>query len=267
MRAEVIDDPRDPRIADYVELRDPARRARTELREGIFVAEGANVVRRLLASGIRLRSVLVTPGQHARLAQELDPIDAPVYVADRTTLATTVGFDLHRGVVASAVRPAPPALEPTLAAARTVVMLEGLNDQENLGAIARTTRALGSDALLLDPSCADPFYRRVVRVSMGEILFLPAVRLDPWPDAIAAVQAAGFRVAALTPSPGAESLYTWSPPERVALLAGAEGPGLSPGALAAADVRLRIPMREDVDSMNVGHAIAVALALVSAARA
>lgn len=267
VQAETIDDPSDPRIADYVGLRDPDLRARVESEAGIFIAEGTNVLRRLLASPHHTRSVLVTPTQHARLREELDGITAPVFVAERRVLEAVTGFDLHRGVVASADRPPPAALHRTLAGSTTVLVLEGLNDQENLGAIARTARALGVDALLLDPRCADPFYRRVIRVSMGEILFLPVVRLEPWPGQIEAIRAAGFTIAALTPAPRATSLYEWGPPAKVALLLGAEGPGLSPAALAAADVLVRIPMHVDVDSLNVGHAAAVALGFVSAARA
>jgi len=267
VQPRTIESPADPRIADYVGLRDADLRARTELEQGIFIAEGTNVVRRLLSSGLRVRSVLVTPRRHAQLAAELDRIDAPVYVAARPILEAVAGFDLHRGVVAAAERPVAPSLAATLSTARTVVVLEALNDRENLGAIARSTRALGGDALLLDPQCADPFYRRVVRVSMGEVLFLPIVRLAPWPGALEAVRAAGFTVAALTPAAEAVSLYEWSPPERVALLVGAEGPGLSSSAQSSADVRLRIPIRADVDSLNVGHALAIALAFVSAGRA
>ena len=256
----------DPRIADYVGLRDADLRADLEGRERIFIVEGVNALHRLLATPLHTRSVLVTPKQHARLTGVLDGLAAPVYVAARDVLAGIAGFDLHRGVVASADRPDDPGLDDILVGAATVVALESLNDQENLGAIARSARALGADALVLDPTCADPYYRRVVRVSMGEVLHLPVTRVDDWATGLQRMTAAGFCLAALTPA-GETSLFDWRPPERVALLLGAEGPGLSAAALAAADVRVRIPIRADVDSLNVGHAAAVALAVVSAARA
>ena len=264
VQAIEIDDPGDPRVADYVGLRDADLREGVEASLGIFIAEGTNVIRRLFASSYRVRSVLVTPQKHVRLAAELDPLDAPVYIASRDVMAAVAGFDIHRGVVAAADRRADPGLDALLRDARTVVVLEGLNDQENLGAIVRSARGLGADALVLDPRCADPFYRRVIRVSMGEVLFLPITRVDSWPAGLEAIRAAGFTIAAMTPGDEAVSLFEWQPPTRVALLLGAEGAGLSSSALGRADVRLRIPIRVDVDSLNVGHAAAVALAFLRA---
>jgi tRNA G18 (ribose-2'-O)-methylase SpoU len=138
-------------------------------------------------------------------------------------------------------------------------MLEGINDHENLGAIARTARGLGADALLLDPTCADPFYRRSVRVSVGELLHLPVVRCRVWAEAFDEVAAAGFEIWALTPSPDAVDIFTMTPPDRWALVVGAEGPGLSAATLAQC-TNVRIPMRNGVNSLNVGHAVAAALA-------
>jgi tRNA G18 (ribose-2'-O)-methylase SpoU len=138
-------------------------------------------------------------------------------------------------------------------------MLEGINDHENLGAIARTARGLGANALVLDPTCADPFYRRSVRVSMGELLHLPIVRCARWAETFAEVAAAGFETWALTPSPNATDILTLTPPDRWALVVGAEGPGLSSETLARC-INVRIPMRHGVDSLNVGHAVAAALA-------
>jgi tRNA G18 (ribose-2'-O)-methylase SpoU len=139
------------------------------------------------------------------------------------------------------------------------VVCEGLNDHENLGALARTAWALGIDGVLLDPTCADPLARRSVRVSMGEILHLPFARVPEWPGGLAPLAAAGFTVIALTPAPDAVPIDTVAPPERVALLLGAEGPGLTAGAQAAASLRVRIPIRPTVDSLNVSHAAAVAI--------
>jgi tRNA G18 (ribose-2'-O)-methylase SpoU len=254
-----IDDPGDARLADYVELSDPGARRRRE-RDEFFVAEGVTAIERLLTSGHPVRSVLVTPKAHARLAPALMNLDAPVYVASPAVLHTTVGFSLHRGAVAAADRRPLPSLTDVLAGARRVVVLEGLNDPENLGAIARSARGLGIDAAVLDPTCIDPYYRRTVRVSMGEILFLPTARAESWPDDLALVRAAGFEIWALTPDPGAVSIWELALPVRVAVLLGAEGPGLSPAARRAADRRVRIPLRAGVDSLNVGHAAAIAFA-------
>ena len=262
-----IDDADDPRVGDYFGLKDPEARRRTERAAGIFVAEGFNVLGRLLASPYPLRSVLLLPGKVERVVPLLAGLDVPVYVAERDVLERMTGFDLHRGVIASADRGPEPDLDSVLHTARSFVVLEGLNDAENLGAIARSARALGADAMLLDERCADPLARRSVRVSMGEILHLPFVRLDPLPAGLERLRAAGVEVAALTPGAGSVSIHDWRPAERVAVLLGAEGPGLSEAAMAAASLRVRIPIRADVDSLNVGHAAAVALAIVSGRRA
>jgi tRNA G18 (ribose-2'-O)-methylase SpoU len=254
-----IDDAGDRRLADYVELSDPAARRRRE-RDELFVAEGVTAIERLLASGHHVRSVLVTPKAHARLASALDGLDAPVYVAEPAVLHATVGFSLHRGAVAAADRRPLPELADVLRPARRVAVLEGLNDPENLGAVARSARALGIDAFVLDPTCIDPYYRRTVRVSMGEVLFLPTARARHWPADLERVRAAGFELWALSPDLGGEDIWSLAVPDRVAVLLGAEGPGLSPAALAAADRRVRIPIRPGVDSLNVGHAAAVTFA-------
>ena len=170
------------------------------------------------------------------------------------------GFDLHRGAVAVAFRGRPAAPAAVVRRARRVAVLEGLNDHENLGAVARSAAALGVDALLLDPTCADPLYRRCVRVSMGEILHLGLARVDPWPDGLQVLRDAGFTIVALTPDPSADPVDTVAArigTEPVAVLLGAEGRGLSTGALAAADHRAHIPMRPGADSLNVGHAAAI----------
>ncbi len=254
-----IDDPADPRLHDYVELPDPAARRRRE-RDELFIAEGVTAIERLLQSDHPVRSVLVTPKVHTRLAPRLDGLDAPVYVAAPEVLHATVGFSLHRGAVAAADRRPLPSLADVVARSRRLAVLEGLNDPENLGAVARSARALGIDAAVLDPTCIDPYYRRTVRVSMGEILFLPTARAEAWPDDLELVRAAGFELWALTPDAGAESIWELPVPARVAVLLGAEGPGLTPGALAAADRRVRLPIRPGTDSLNVGHAAAVTFA-------
>ena len=261
-QAVTIDDAADPRLADYLELADPAARRRRE-RDAIFVIEGVTAIGRLLDSTHRVRSILVTPKARGGLADRLDGLDSPVYVASPDVLAATVGFNLHRGAVAAADRRPLPSISDVLVGARCVAVLEGLNDAENLGAIARSARALGVDALVLDPTCIDPYYRRIVRVSMGEVLLLPIARATRWPGDLDTIRVAGFALLALTPDPAAEALWDLDERGRVALMLGAEGPGLSTEALAAADRRVRIPIDPAVDSLNVGHAAAIAFAALT----
>jgi tRNA G18 (ribose-2'-O)-methylase SpoU len=255
-----ITEPQDERLALYGRLNEPAARERHEKAAGVFVVEGLTAIGRLLDSAHEVVSLLLTPSRYDRLATRLAGLDVPVYIAARDILRATVGFDLHRGAVALVRRPAPLPLADVLATARTLAVLEGLNDHENLGAIARTARAFGVDAFVLDPTCADPYYRRAIRVSMGEMLFLPITVAADWPADIARIQAAGFRVLALTPAADAVPLRSIirQPGERIAMMLGAEGPGLTAAAQAAADRRVRIEISPDVDSVNVGHAAAVA---------
>ncbi|HEY1738459.1 MAG TPA: RNA methyltransferase [Acidimicrobiia bacterium] len=256
-----VDDPQDPRIADYIELRDPHRRVVVERTEQFFVGEGVNVVRRMIAIGSDLRSVLLTPPLLEQLGADLHGVGAPVYVAPRDVLRATVGFDLHRGVVAAANRPADPGLDALLAAptTHTVLALERVNDHENLGSIFRSAAGLGVDAVVLCPQCSDPLYRRCVRVSMGHVLTVPWTVTPPWPGALDTLRAAGFTTLALTPD-GDTTIRdrTRRPGERIAILLGAEGPGLTETALDAADERVRIPMKPGADSLNVAVAAAIA---------
>ncbi len=225
------------------------------------MVEGHLAIRRLLASPLVVRSVLVSDRGARLLEPALAALDAPAYEAEPEVLRAIVGFDLHRGSLALAERPPERTVADVLHGAAVVAVLESINDAENLGAIARTAVALGADALLLSPDCADPLYRRSIRVSMGHVLALPTVCLSPWPSALTAVREQGWLTVALTPDPGAEPLASVvaEDPPRVALLLGAEGGGLSAAALAAADRRARIPMAADVDSLNVAHAAAIAL--------
>lgn len=262
----VIERADDPRISDYVTLSDPDLRRRVEQRDNFFVAEGALVVRVLLTTNHRVRSVLVTPKQRGALADVLDHIDAPVYVVEPAVMHQTVGFDLHRGAVAAVDRFPLPAMDAVLEGATRVAVLERVNDHENIGALFRNAAAFGVDAVLLCPECSDPLYRRSVRVSAGHVLTVPWTRATPWPDAIDAMKARGFTVLALTPAADAERLddTPTDPGERIAILLGAEGPGLTADARHRASRRIRIPMAAGVDSLNV--AVAGALAFSHFAR-
>jgi tRNA G18 (ribose-2'-O)-methylase SpoU len=255
----VVDDPDDPELAPFRRLTDARWRRATEAAHGFFVAESLLVVGRVLEEGHhRVHTVVVTPHAAERLGDRLGSAGR-VLVAEPAVLAAVAGFDVHRGVLAAVARPAPCDPAVLLAAARRVVVLEDLTDQANLGALFRSASALGIDAVLLSPRCGDPLYRRSVRVSMGEVLRLPWARLDPWPDVLASVRAHGFELLALTPA-AADPVATPPSSRRVAVLVGSEGQGLSDAALAAADRRVRIPMRPGVDSLNAAAAAAVAFA-------
>ena len=256
---DVVADPRDPRLADYLDLADPDARRRRE-RDELFIAEGFAAVRRLVESRHPVRSVLIARDKLARASDLIRDLDAPVYVADRDVLAATVGFNMHRGVVAAAHRRPLPSLTEVLKAATRIAVLEGLNDPENLGLIARSARAFGFDALVLDPTCIDPYYRRTVRVSMGEVLLLDTARSTNWPSDLDLIAAAGFETWAMTPAFDADDIWSLDVPPRLAVILGAEGAGLSAAALGGAHRRVRIPINANVDSINVGHAAAIAFA-------
>ena len=258
-RVETADD---PRLGDYRELRDAAARRRIEGDE-LFIAEGPVAIERLVDSGHAVRSVLVSEQKYERLGDLLDRVGAPVYVADRDTLHEIVGFDLHRGAIAAADRRPLCTVAELAATGRRIVVAEGLNDPENLGAIARTARALGADGLLCDPTCIDPYTRRTVRVSMGEILHLPHARAQRWPDELVELHDAGFETWALTPDTDADDIWEIARPDLLAIVVGAEGPGLSRRAMAATTRRVRIPIAPDVDSLNVAAATAAALAILA----
>jgi tRNA G18 (ribose-2'-O)-methylase SpoU len=279
-----VHDSDDPQLDLYRLLNDPAARMRLDAEQAVFVVEGRLAVDRLLTSGYTVRSLLVDDHQvdsAHHLVAAARARGAPVLVGSRAVVAGTVGFDLHRGVVAVADRPASAHTDQLLAnIARTaspdgprpmVAVLEGLNDHENIGALFRNAAAFGVAGILLDPTCADPLYRRAIRVSVGHVLHLPFARLAPWPSGLHQLRTAGFLIAALAPRPAADhptpvvtiaelqaSISGSSPPLGVALLLGAEGPGLTQAAVAASDVILSIPMADGVDSLNVATAAAIA---------
>jgi len=240
----------DPRVADYRELKE-----RRLNEAGRFVAESERVVRRLVASGLRIESVLLTAPRLATLADALGG-DFPVYLAPQVVLDRIAGFHVHRGCLAVGRKPAAPVIP---AGARTLVVVEDLTDVDNLGAIARHAAAFGADALVLSPRSADPYYRKAIRVSLGAVFSLPIVRLDRWPDDLQALRADGVVTVGAVLDAGATPLGAFSRPPRVALLFGAEGPGLSPGARAACDHQVTIPMSPGADSLNVATAAALFL--------
>ena len=255
-----VPDAADPRLDDYRDLTTADRRPDRPGGRGLVIAEGVVVVRRLLASPYPVRSLLGVPRRLDELAADLDGVDVPAYAVDAGTMATAVGFHLNRGVLAVADRADQPDAAELARTARVLAVCEGVNDHENLGSLFRNAAALGVDGVLLGPRCADPLYRRSVRVSMGHVLRVPFAELPgAWPGALDVLRAAGLTVAALTPSPAAVPLAAAGlGGRRTALLLGAEGPGLTAEALAAADVAVRIPMASGVDSLNVATAAAIA---------
>jgi tRNA G18 (ribose-2'-O)-methylase SpoU len=255
---EVVN-PDDERLADFRDLTTADRRPDRPGGRGLVLAEGAVVVRRLLASPYPVRAVLGVARKVEELATELANVDVDVYVVSAELMARVVGFHLNRGVLASADRAAPVDVRRLAGTARTLAVLEGINDHENLGALFRNAAALGVDGVLLGARCADPLYRRSVRVSMGHVLGVPFGSLERWPEDLELLRREGFRIVALTPRPGATPLPDAKLDDgKVAMLLGAEGPGLSDDALAAADELVCVPMAHGVDSLNVATAAAIA---------
>ena len=267
-----IEDPADPRLSDYTGLTDVARRSKHEPSMGIYMAESEMVIRIAVEAGHRVKSLLMAERWIEPLADLLPGIGAdeagetPLYVADYETLEQITGFNVHRGALAAMYRPTLLTLDElldSLAAITSprIAILDGLVNHTNVGAIFRSAAALGADAVLISPACADPLYRRSIRVSMGTVFQVPWTRLVAWPDDLDLLRAAGFTIAALALTADAVALddFASAPPERVALLLGTEGDGLSAGAITAADVCVRIPMQGGVDSLNVAAASAVAV--------
>ena len=253
----------DPRVADFRDLK-AGDRPEAPRWSGPVIVEGVPAVERLLASPYRVRAVFGVPGRVAALDL---PDDVAAYEADKWVLSEVIGFRLTRGVLASADRRPPADLDallagPDPAAPRRLAVLEALNDAENLGSIARSALALGIDGLLLDPRCADPFYRRSVRVSMGHILALPFAVLSDWPADLGRLHDAGYTTVALTPAADAVDLTSIDPRAhpRTAVLLGRRGAGAHARGAGAARVRAKIPMRAGVDSLGVAAAAAIAFA-------
>jgi tRNA G18 (ribose-2'-O)-methylase SpoU len=263
-----ITDPADPRLADYVALTDADLRTSLEARDGLFVAEGDKVIRRALAAGYTVRSMLLTAAGLTRLAGLAGDCAAPVYLVNEDVARRLTGYRVHRGALAAVARPALPTVSQLLATARRVVVLEDLVDHGNVGAVFRCAAAFGAGAVILSPRCADPLYRRAVKVSMGAVFAVPYTRMDDWYGGLAQLRGAGFRLLALTPDQSATPIGAALPagtaaPGRVALLLGCEGDGLSGRWMREADQAVCIPMSSaaialGVDSLNVVAAAAVA---------
>ncbi|WP_405752470.1 RNA methyltransferase [Streptomyces sp. NBC_00012] len=280
-----VDDPDDPRLHDYTGLTDVELRRRREPAEGLFIAEGEKVIRRARHAGYEMRSMLLSAKWVDLMRDVIDEVPAPVYAVSPEIAERVTGYHVHRGALASMQRkPLPTAdelLGATLGAAaaddrtdpgavppsgrreravRRIAVFEDIVDHANLGAAFRNAAALGIDAVLLTPRCADPFYRRSVKVSMGAVLQVPWTRLESWPKDVEVLRSAGFTLAALCLSERAITLDELAArkDEKLALVFGTEGAGLAPGTLAAVDEHVRIPMDAGVDSLNVAAASAVA---------
>jgi len=257
-----VEDSSDSRLHDYSSLTDVALRKSREPEEGLYIAESRKVITRAIAAGHEPRSILCPPDwldSILPLVREFP--DLPVLVADHSVLESVTGYHVHRGALAAFHRPPLRSVAELIAEARTVVILEDIVDHTNVGAIFRSVAALGADAVLVTPSCADPLYRRSVRVSMGTVLQVPWTRCGGWADTAAVLHEYGFHIAAFALEADAVALADFAArrPARLAIVLGTEGDGLSSAALSVADSCVTIPMRHGVDSLNVAAASAVAL--------
>ncbi|GHD01630.1 TrmH family RNA methyltransferase [Zhihengliuella salsuginis] len=251
----------DPRVADYLAMSDAALRQVADPANGRYIAESSKVVRRAVAAGHAPRSFFLAPKWLEGLSDVLEKFpDVPAYVGEPALLERIAGFHLHRGALAAMDRPEPRSLDDVLAGARRVAIVEDVSDHTNLGAIFRSAAALGIDAVLVTARCADPLYRRSIRVSMGTVFQVPWVRLGDWDDAVAHLRSAGFTLAALEVTDEARPVDDVAAEnhERLAIILGTEGAGVSAAAIADSDVQVVIPMAAGVDSLNVAAASAVA---------
>jgi tRNA G18 (ribose-2'-O)-methylase SpoU len=260
---QYINDPADPRLADYVRLTDVHLRRSLEAPSGLFIAEGEKVIRRALDAGYQPRSMLVTTDRAPGAAGMAGSWPGPVYVVPPEVARELTGYRVHRGALASMQRRPLPSVAEVTGPARRIVVLEDVMDHTNVGAIFRCVAALGFDGVVLAPRCADPLYRRAVRVSMGAVLSVPYARMDDWRDGLGELRAAGFRLLALTPAADAVPIAEVPRDGRLALLLGGEGDGLSARWRGQADASVRIPMARGIDSLNVAAAAAIACYLLA----
>jgi tRNA G18 (ribose-2'-O)-methylase SpoU len=261
--AHVVDvaEPGDGRLDDFRDLNSIDRRPDLPSGKGLVIGEGVLVVQRMLASRFAPFALMGNDRRLAELCDDIADVDIPYYRVAPDVMAEVVGFHLNRGVLAAARRPPTLSLRGLIGDARTVAVLEGVNDHENLGSIFRNAAGLGVDAVVFGPGCADPLYRRAVRVSMGHALLVPYARADGWPDDLNMLRDNGFRLLAMTPDAGAATLadaMAQMGDGKLAILVGAEGPGLTERAMRVSDIRVRIPMSRGTDSLNVATAAALA---------
>ena len=261
MHVVPVADLTEPGLRDYLGLTDVALRRVSEPEGGLYIAESSKVIERALAAGHQPRSVLLQEKWLPDIEHLLADFDGPIYLAEPELLEKLTGFNMHRGALAAMHRPPLASVADTVAGARRIVVLEDIVDHTNVGAIFRSVAGLGADAVLITPRCADPLYRRSVRVSMGTVLQVPWTRVGDWNQTRELLVASGFHIAALALTPDAVSLkdFALTAPERVALVLGAEGEGLTPEAIAAADTVVQIPMAHGIDSLNVAATAAVAM--------
>lgn len=256
-----VNDPADPRLDDFRDLNSVDRRPDLPSGKGLVIAEGVLVAQRMLASRFSPRAFLGTDRRLRELSEDLAGCGVPYYRASAEVMAEVVGFHLNRGVLAAAPRPVELSVSEVLRGARTVAVLEGVNDHENLGSIFRNAAGLDVDAVVFGAGCADPLYRRAVRVSMGHALLVPYARAESWPGDLKLMQDNGFHLVAMTPGEGSVPLAEALAPladQKVGVLVGAEGPGLTEHTMRACEVRARIPMSRGTDSLNVATAAALA---------
>jgi len=254
-----ITNPDDRRVSDYRSLRDVQLRQSVETKHGLFIAEGEKVVRRCLEAGFEARSFLLSRRWLSSLQDLLDGTDAPCYVVTDEIAELITGFHVHRGALAALARRPLPTVEQTIAKAQSLIVCEDIVDHTNVGAIFRSAAALGVDAVLISPRCADPLYRRSIKVSMGAVFTIPWTRLPTWYDAMPMLSQAGFTTVAMTLASDSLSLEdAVRDLDRVALVMGGEGHGLSDRWESSADLRAQIEMSAGIDSLNVAAATAVA---------
>ncbi len=262
-RVEPVAEVGDPRLADYVSLRDVQLRKFLEAEHGLFIAEGEKVVRRAVEAEYAIRSFLMAPHWTESLADVLDASgDVPCYVADEALIEQVTGFHVHRGALAAMHRRPLPNVEEVIDGAMRIIVCEDLVDHANVGTIFRCAAGLGMDAVLLSPRCADPLYRRSIKVSMGAVFGVPYARITNWYDGLVQLRDAGFQVLALTPALDAVPIEDVVHTERMALVLGSEGAGLSARWMATADQRVMIPLAPGIDSLNVTAAAAIGAYLV-----
>jgi len=242
----------------FTELRDVQLRTVMEAELGVYIAEGEKVIRRAAEAGHQPHSFLLAPRWVDSLADILDRFDVPCHVLDEREIERVTGFHVHRGALAAFERPAPVPIAELLAGARRIVVVEDLVDHTNVGSVFRNAAALGFDAVVLSPRCADPFYRRSIKVAMGAVFSLPHARLDDWYAAPALLNESGFTTYAMTLTDDAVPLDSVVPAARSALIVGSEGPGLTVHWQEQSDVRVTIPMAAGIDSLNVAASVAIA---------